>query len=309
MAGLSHKNTKTPEEAYNDYQNDIQLITSRNNKNNSTLLKDNSQPKSFDVESLAFDLGIARSKSLQEYITKQLEIDSSLLESVIKGMEVSATHDEDKSRDAYLGGTQIGKQIKQMAKSLSLEVYAGDSTQQVNPKYILEGLVAGLTHKNIKTPKEAYNDYQKNLQPIVDHNTELRYGKNKKEGEVFLAANKRKEGVVTLPSGLQYKVIKEGKGIIPNDNSIVSFNYTGRLIDGTEFDSSKYEGRQPLELHLSSADFIQGVTDALKLMPQGSVWEVYIPYDQAYGSRPAGQLIKPFSALIFELESIDVTNE
>ena len=230
-----------------------------------------------DVDSLAYDLGVAQSESLRQYMTMQLGVDST--------------------------------QVKQMAKGMSNEVYAGDSTMQVNPQHILAGLVAGLTHKNTKSPEDAYNDYQKNLQPIVERNTEKQYGENKKAGEEFLAKNKTKEGVVTLPSGLQYKVIKEGTGVLPNDSSTVTFDYTGKLIDGTKFDSSKDEGRQPLELRLDRPGFIQGVTEAIKLMPQGSVWEVYIPYDLAYGSRPAGQQIKPFSALIFELESKSVTNK
>lgn len=262
-----------------------------------------------DVDSLAYDLGVAQSEGLRQYMTMQLGVDTTQLDAFIKGMKEGCTQNEDKSRDAYLSGIQAGKQVKQMAKGLSNEVYAGDSTQQVNPQVILAGLIAGLTHKNTKKPEEAYNEYQKNLQPIVDRNTEKKYGDNKKAGEDFLAANKTKEGVVTLPSGLQYKVIKEGKGAVPNDSSTVKFNYTGKLIDGTEFDSSKGEGRQPLEMRLDRPGFIAGVTEAIKLMPQGSVWEVYIPQELGYGSRAAGQQIKPFSALVFELESMEVTNK
>lgn len=262
-----------------------------------------------DVDSLAYNLGVAQSESLRQYMTMQLGVDSTQLDAVIKGMKEGATQDEDKSRDAYLSGIQIGKQVKQMAKGMSNEVYAGDSTQQVNPQIILSGLIAGLTHKTTKKPEEAYNEYQKNLQPIIDRNTEKKYSDNKKAGEKFLEENKKKEGVVTLPNGLQYKIIKEGKGAMPNDSSTVKFNYTGKLIDGTEFDSSRGEGRQPLELKLNRPGFIEGVTEAIKLMPQGSVWEVYIPQEMGYGSRSAGQQIKPFSALIFELESMEVTNK
>jgi len=262
-----------------------------------------------DVDSLAYNLGVAQSESLRQYMTMQLGVDSTQLDAFIKGLKEGATQNEDKSRDAYLSGIQTGKQVKQMAKGMSNEVYAGDSTMQVNPQHILAGLVAGLTHKSTKSAEDAYNDYQKNLQPIIDRNTEKKYGDNKKAGEDFLAKNKTKEGVVTLPSGLQYKVIKAGNGPMPNDSSTVTFNYTGKLIDGTQFDSSRDENRQPLELRLDRKGFIEGVTEAIKLMPQGSVWEVYIPYNLAYGSRPAGQQIKPFSALIFELESMTVTNK
>ena len=262
-----------------------------------------------DVDTLAFNLGVAQSESLRQYMTMQLGVDSTQLAAFIKGMKEGAAQEEDKSRDAYLNGIQTGKQVKQMAKSMSNEVYAGDSTMQINPKTILAGLVAGLTHKGNLKADSCYNEYQKKLQPIVDRNTEKQYGENKKAGEDFLAKNKTKEGVVTLPNGLQYKVIKAGTGAMPNDSSTVTFNYTGKLIDGTQFDSSKDEGRQPLEMRMDRPGFIEGVTQAIKLMPQGSVWEVYIPYNMAYGTRPAGQQIKPFSALVFELESITVTNK
>ncbi len=262
-----------------------------------------------DVDSLAFNLGVAQSESLRQYMTMQLGVDSTQLTAFIKGMKEGATQEEDKSRDAYLNGIQTGKQVKQMAKSMSNEVYAGDSTMQINPETILAGLVAGLTHKGNLKADSCYNEYQKKLQPIVDRNTEKQYGENKKAGEDFLAKNKTKEGVVTLPNGLQYKVIKAGTGAMPNDSSTVTFNYTGKLIDGTQFDSSKDEGRQPLEMRMDRPGFIEGVTEAIKLMPQGSVWEVYIPYNMAYGTRSAGQQIKPFSALVFELESITVTNK
>ena len=262
-----------------------------------------------DVDSLAFNLGVAQSESLRQYMTMQLGVDSTQLTAFIKGMKEGATQEEDKSRDAYLNGIQTGKQVKQMAKSMSNEVYAGDSTMQINPETILAGLVAGLTHKGNLKADSCYNEYQKKLQPIVDRNTEKQYGENKKAGEDFLAKNKTKEGVVTLPNGLQYKVIKAGTGAMPNDSSTVTFNYTGKLIDGTQFDSSKDEGRQPLEMRMDRPGFIEGVTEAIKLMPQGSVWEVYISYNMAYGTRSAGQQIKPFSALVFELESITVTNK
>ena len=107
----------------------------------------------------------------------------------------------------------------------------------------------------------------------------------------------------TLPSGVQYKVIKEGNGVIPTDSSVVKVNYEGRLIDGTVFDSS-YKRGEPATFPVRSV--IKGWTEILCHMPAGSEWEVYIPQELAYGEREQGKDIKPFSALIFKLELLEV---
>ena len=122
---------------------------------------------------------------------------------------------------------------------------------------------------------------------------------NKKEGEAFLAANKGKEGVVTLPSGLQYKILKEGTGPKPTASDTVVCNYRGTLINGTEFDSS-YKRGQPATFPVGGV--IKGWTEALQLMPVGSKWQLFIPSDLAYGERGAGADIGPESTLIFEVE-------
>jgi len=123
------------------------------------------------------------------------------------------------------------------------------------------------------------------------------------EGKKFLAENAEKEGVKTLPSGLQYKIIKEGTGNIPTASDKVKVNYEGTLIDGTKFDSS-YDRGKPAEFGVTQV--IKGWTEALQLMKEGSVWMLYIPYNLAYGSRAAGQKIKPFSTLIFKVELLSI---
>ena len=126
---------------------------------------------------------------------------------------------------------------------------------------------------------------------------------NKKEGEDFLAANKSKEGVVTLPSGLQYKVLKEGTGPKPSPTDSVVCNYRGTLINGTEFDSS-YKRGQPATFPVNGV--IKGWTEALQLMPVGSKWQLFIPPDLAYGQRGAGADIGPNATLIFEVELLSI---
>jgi FKBP-type peptidyl-prolyl cis-trans isomerase FklB len=126
---------------------------------------------------------------------------------------------------------------------------------------------------------------------------------NKKEGEAFLAANKAKEGVVALPSGLQYKVEKEGNGPKPTAADSVTCNYRGTLIDGKEFDSS-YKRGQPLTIPVNGV--IKGWTEAMQLMPVGSKWQIFIPPDLGYGNQAMGQDIQPGSTLIFEVELLSI---
>jgi FKBP-type peptidyl-prolyl cis-trans isomerase FklB len=127
--------------------------------------------------------------------------------------------------------------------------------------------------------------------------------KNQKAGEAFLAENKKKEGVVTLPSGLQYKILKAGEGKKPTAEDTVVCNYRGTLIDGTEFDSS-YKRGEPATFPVRGV--IKGWTEALQLMPVGSKWQLFIPPTLAYGERGAGAQIGPDATLIFEVELISI---
>jgi FKBP-type peptidyl-prolyl cis-trans isomerase FklB len=126
--------------------------------------------------------------------------------------------------------------------------------------------------------------------------------KNKKDGEAFMAANAKKDGVVSLTSGLQYKIITAGQGKKPTDADTVVCNYRGTLLDGKEFDSSY--GGTPATFGVK--DVIPGFREAVKLMPAGSKWQLFIPPDLAYGERGAGNAIEPNSVLIFELELISI---
>jgi FKBP-type peptidyl-prolyl cis-trans isomerase FklB len=149
---------------------------------------------------------------------------------------------------------------------------------------------------------EAQSIAQQKMVAIKSKYMQKEYGANKEAGEKFLALNKKKPGVVTLPSGVQYKVIKEGNGPMPKDTSMIKVMYEGRTIDGKIFDST-YKRKQPVDLRANQV--IKGWTEALVHMPQGSAWEVYVPQSLAYGDREAGP-IKPFSTLIFKIELISV---
>ena len=130
--------------------------------------------------------------------------------------------------------------------------------------------------------------------------------KNKAEGEAFLAENKKKEGVITLPSGLQYKVIKAGTGKKPKATDTVTVHYQGTLIDGKEFDSS-YRRGQPVTFPVNGV--IPGWTEALQLMEEGAKWQIFIPSSLAYGDRGAGRDIGPHATLIFEIELVSIQEQ
>jgi len=151
--------------------------------------------------------------------------------------------------------------------------------------------------------RESLSALQKELMEKQAEKTKLMGEKNKKEGEAFLAENKKKEGVVTLPSGLQYKVIKEGTGKQPSADATVETNYRGTLIDGTEFDSS-YKRGQAATFPVNGV--IAGWTEALQLMKEGAKWQLFVPANLAYGERGAGNVIGPNATLIFEVELISV---
>lgn len=153
------------------------------------------------------------------------------------------------------------------------------------------------------TKEEAQTFMQTQMDAVKAKAMEKKYADNKAAGEKFLAENKTKEGVVTTPSGLQYKIITKGTGEIPADSSKVKVNYKGTLIDGTEFDSS-YKRKEPATFRANQV--IKGWTEALTMMPVGSKWELYIPQELAYGARETGGQIKPFSTLIFEVELVGI---
>jgi FKBP-type peptidyl-prolyl cis-trans isomerase FklB len=129
---------------------------------------------------------------------------------------------------------------------------------------------------------------------------------NIKAGEEFLAKNKRDATVVVLPDGLQYKILTPGTGKKPTLQDTVKVHYTGKLIDGTVFDSSVDRG-EPLDIPVSGV--IKGWTEALQMMPVGSKWRLYVPSSLAYGNRQAGPVIKPGSALVFDVELLDIINK
>ena len=259
-----------------------------------------------DVDTLSYAIGMAQTQGLKEYLVERMDVDTTYMKEFIKGLNEGANAGDDKKKAAYYAGIQIGQQISNiMMKNINHEVFGDDSTKTISLKNFMAGFVSGVTGKNgLMTQEQASMTAQSKMQEIKSKEMMKQYGPNKEKGEKFLAENAKKEGVKTLPSGVQYKVIKEGSGSIPADTSKVKVNYEGRTIDGKVFDSS-YKRNQPLTLRCNQT--IKGWTDAMVHMPVGSVWEVYIPQDLAYGEREQGD-IKPFSVLIFKIELLGIEN-
>lgn len=267
----------------------------------------NSTPKADlkdEVDTLSYAMGMAQTQGLKEYLSDRLQIDTAYMDDFIKGLNDGANAGDDKKKAAYYAGIQIGQQISnQMVKGINHEVFGDDSTKTISLKNFMAGFVSGTTgKKGLMTVEQAAQVAQAKMMAIKAKNMEKEYGPNKVAGEKFLAANKKKPGVVTLPSGVQYKVIKEGNGPMPKNTSMVKVQYEGKTIDGKVFDSS-YKRGEPVSLRANQV--IKGWTEALVHMPVGSVWEVYIPQNLAYGEREQGQ-IKPFSVLIFKIELVSL---
>ena len=259
-----------------------------------------------DVDTLSYAIGLAQTQGLKQYLV-QMDVDTTYMDAFIKGLREGANAGDDKKKAAYYMGIQIGQQISnRMVKGINHELFGEDSTKTISMKNFLAGFIQGVKEKKgLMTVEQASQVAQMKMMAIKSKHMEEEYGPLKKKGEAWMAANAKKAGVKTLPSGVQYKVIKEGNGAMPKDTSLVTVNYEGRLIDGTVFDSS-YKRGQAVDLRANQV--IKGWTEALVHMPAGSVWEVYIPQELAYGGREQGQ-IKPYSPLVFKIELIKVNGK
>jgi FKBP-type peptidyl-prolyl cis-trans isomerase FklB len=195
-----------------------------------------------------------------------------------------------KEKASYAIGLDMGNSLKK-------------NEIDVDPDILFKGIKDALSGgKHAMTDQEIKDtivSLQKDMQTKQQARTKTAGEKNKKEGEAFLAENKKKEGVMSLPSGLQYKILKKGTGKSPKATDSVTVNYRGTLIDGTEFDSS-YKRGQPATFPVNGV--IPGWTEALQLMKEGDKWQLFIPSNLAYGERGTGGPIGPNATLIFEVE-------
>ena len=258
-----------------------------------------------DVDTVSYAIGMAQTQGLKDYLVGRLGVDTAYMDEFIKGLNEGANAGDDKKKAAYYAGIQIGQQISnQMVKGINHELFGEDSTKTISLKNFMAGFIAGTVGKGgLMTVDSAQQVAQEMMRTIKAKNMEKEFGPNKKAGEDFLAKNAKAEGVKVLEGGVQYKVLKEGNGALPKDTSRVRVHYEGKTLDGKVFDSS-YKRGEPADFRANQV--IKGWTEALTHMPAGSIWEVYIPQELAYGERQQGADIKPFSMLIFKIELLEV---
>ena len=258
-----------------------------------------------DVDTLSYMVGVSNTQGLKDYIIGRMGIDTAYYGDFVKGIKEGFKSTSPKEK-AYMAGLQIGQQVSgDMYEAINNQLFAGDSTNNISKDNFLAGFISAVEENSIVTPDSASMYVRKKSEEIKTKALEAKYGEYKKENEEFLANNKSKDGIKVTESGLQYRIIKEGKGEVPTKSSRVKVHYKGTLIDGTEFDSS-YERKEPTTFRADQV--IKGWTEALTMMPVGSKWELYIPQELAYGSRETGK-IKPFSTLIFEVELISIEDK
>lgn len=258
-----------------------------------------------DIDSLSYALGMSQSQGLKKYLANQLKVDTTFIDAFCEGLIEVANQPITDEESARYAGHSIGLQVvKSMIPTMETEIKAADESMAINRNAFLSAFLGGVKGEPTLMAKDNAEIYSRNKMSELRKAAEMRV---KKEGEDFLAENAKKDGVVVLPSGLQYKVLKQGTGAVAKEDDKVRVIYEGRLIDGTVFDgSAKHDDNgvvfQPRQV-------IKGWTEALTMMPVGSKWQLYIPQELAYGQRGAGKDIKPYSALIFDVEVVGIENE
>ena len=253
---------------------------------------------------------IVLQKEMESKIDSINKINGPKLNEFIKGMKDAINLDEE---SAYAHGLSIGVQFsQQMLPQFNTMLYGEDSDTKANTDQLLAGLVSTLKNQNLAISKAEANElvqgeFEKAQEEQMARQEEELKGQYESaiaEGEDYMAENAKRAEVVTLPSGLQYEILKQGNGAIPTSSDQVRVHYHGTLIDGTVFDSSVERGEPAV---FGVTQVISGWTEALQLMPVGSKWRLYVPHDLAYGSADRGE-IKPYSNLIFDVELIGIEN-
>lgn len=253
-------------------------------------------------DSVSYAAGMSITNGLIPFLLQQ-KVDTTMMADFVRGFKEVIKAKGDARQNAYLMGMDIARQVNErMLPGVTKDFK--DSPDSIIPTHFYRGFTdALLKDTTVFTTAKAEEFFMEKRKADTEARQERLYGANRDAGRKFLEENAKKEGVITLPSGLQYKVLVKGEGEVPLATQKVQVNYEGRLVDGTVFDSSSKHGDKPSEFMPNQV--IKGWTEALTMMPVGSKWQLYIPYELAYGEREAGQ-IKPFSALIFDVELVNI---
>ena len=242
-----------------------------------------------ESDSLSYAAGVHATRGLIPFIQQSYKVDTAYMADFIRGYEEAIAKANTPQGTAYIVGMQIAQMVNQRILPGTREELKS-AKDSIDAAMFSRGFVAALANDTTLFSVKKAGEFK----------TQILAG----AGEKFLAANAKKSGVKVLPSGLQYKVIKAGQGEVPKATDEVEVIYEGRLIDGTVFDATSKHGGAKTD-KFRAGNLIKGWTEALTTMPVGSKWQLYIPYELAYGERQAGQ-IPPYSTLVFDLELVSI---
>lgn len=251
--------------------------------------------KAVDGKTFSYALGVAQGESLKQYLVSQLGVDSAYVPEAIRAMTTNISTEDRKRAEAFAAGLRIAEINKRNLPMISQQAAGkGDSTYVSQAEF-----ERGLTQSALGTATTLTRD---SAMQIVEGQFQYQAARYKQANANYLTANAKRKSVTTLPSGLQYEVLTKGNGPVATDSTQVEVHYEGSLIDGTVFDSSYKRGKAAT---FRPDQVIKGWKEALTLMPQGSVWKLYIPASLGYGERGT-QSIPGNSTLIFTVEVIKV---
>lgn len=272
-------------------------------------------------DTISYELGMANAPSeaeLKMYLSDpRTGSDSAYIEEFMKGFKEAIQASGDKKKAAYYAGLQVGNQFKTTIQQVEGAIYADDSTKHLSMKNFLAGFKDGMggkrTHLKIDGKlidrQMAAMDVNDRINKEAAAAAQRKYADNKEQSTKFIEAKSKEKDVNKLEGGTLYKVLTEGTGATPKDGQRVNVIYEGKLADGTVFDASaQHPGPDGKSNQMVVGQMIAGFNAALKAMPVGSTWEIYIPYEQAYNDQQS-PVIKPYSALIFTVTLVSIDED
>ena len=252
-------------------------------------------PAAVEAKTFSYAMGVAQGESLKQYLTSQMGVDTAYVKYAIEAMTTSVSEEDRKRIEATAAGLRIAEMNRRNLPFINKQACGKEDSTFVDIAEFERGLSEAALGKAALSQDSAMK--------TVEQQFKHQQASYKKANLDWLEANTKLKGVKTLPSGLQYRVLTEGNGPVATDSSEVEVHYEGKLIDGTVFDSS-YKRGQPATFRPNQV--IKGWTEALTLMPEGSVWELYIPASLGYGEQGSGRSIPGNSTLIFKVEALKV---
>jgi len=254
-------------------------------------------------DSLSYAAGASLTNGLIPYLIQQQGVDTAYMADFVEGFRQVVSNSNDPRQKARVAGMDIANQVMNRMLPGMKQEFTDTPDTIVNDlifRAFTDALSKDTTVMTVAAAETLFKDKQASNKAAKD---ERLYGPNRDAGRKFLLENKLKDSVIVTPSGLQYKVLVQGKGDVPQLNDKVLVNYEGRLVDGTVFDASKKHGDKPASFQPNQV--IKGWTEALTMMPVGSKWQLFIPQELAYGERAQGQ-IPAYSTLIFDVELVAI---